>query len=352
MRILYVNDYKKFSGTENFVADCIKWMKAHDHEVEFVAPPRDIPPFGEENVKAIVDSFEPEIVHFNNICIVGTENVNYVAKKDIPYLLTMHDYYPVCRARTFLINDTMRCNNRNWGNCQCPHRMVNIRGNQDIFDSMEQGIIITICEYMEKILREFGYSGNVETVLDGVDLSMLDPNLIRDGHNNQIMWSGRVCPEKGFSFYVKLASILEEWVKPILTVSQEIDPKTIPPKIDYKGRMPKEDYYKEMGSSAFFLLTTLWPEPAALPQIEAQARGTPVIYFNDGGLPEYIPDGISGIAIEPYDVYDMAETIEMCINNEKWWRELSKGAVKHAHENLTLERQMKDYMKVYNRLIG
>jgi glycosyltransferase involved in cell wall biosynthesis len=350
MKILFVNDYKKHSGTENFIKDCMNWLRREGHESDIAFPPKDIPPFGEEIIKTKIDMYKPDVIHFNNCCIVGMENVRYAIDEGYKCLLTMHDYWPLCRSRLFMKFDTRQCDNRDWNNCRCQHRMVNIKDNFLIRDTLKDLHIVTICDFMQDKLREFDFRGKVSTILDGIDMSNIEKPAEKVG--NHVMWSGRPCIEKGFNFFVKLGRILhhEYDIEPVFTTSvKELQPN-IPDYITFKGRLPYNEYTQLMNEALAYVLTVFWHEPAALPQIEAQARGVPPVVFDVGGLKEYIKNAETGFIIPPYDVDMMARFINDLKETPDMRAELGQNAREHALENLSIDRMMKEYMDLYGRL--
>lgn len=350
MKILFVNDYKKHSGTENFIKDCMNWLEREGHECDIAFPPKDLPPFGEEIIKTKIDMYQPDVIHFNNCCIVGMENVRYAIDEGYKCLLTMHDYWPLCRSRLFMKFDTQQCNNRDWNNCKCVHRMVNIKDNFLVRETLDCLQIVTICDFMQKRLREFGFSGKIQTILDGIDMSNIEEPSETVG--NHVMWSGRPCIEKGFNFFIKLGRELHYKydIEPVFTTSvKELQP-SVPDYISFKGKLPYDEYTRLMNEALAYVLTVFWHEPAALPQIEAQARGVPPVVFDVGGLSDYIKDGVTGRLISPYDVEEMARVINKFKEEPEYRNILSKYAVKHARENLSIDRMMKEYMELYKGL--
>jgi len=203
---------------------------------------------------------------------------------------------------------------------------------------------------MQEKLREFGFGGKITTILDGIDMSKIEEPAETVG--NHVMWSGRPCVEKGFNFFIKLGRILhsEYDIEPVFTTSvKELQPN-VPDYISFKGRLPYDEYTQLMNEALSYVLTVLWHEPAALPQIEAQARGVPPVVFDVGGLSDYIMDGETGVLIEPYDVHEMARRINEFKMNKTLREEMGIRAREHALKNLSIDRMMKEYMEVYKGL--
>ena len=54
---------------------------------------------------------------------------------------------------------------------------------------------------------------------------------------------------------------------------------------------------------------TRWQEPFGLGGLEAMAQGVPVVAFNDGGVGEWLRDGVTGLAVPPGDIAGFAASL-------------------------------------------
>jgi glycosyltransferase involved in cell wall biosynthesis len=87
-----------------------------------------------------------------------------------------------------------------------------------------------------------------------------------------------------------------------------------------------------------------WPEPFGLVLIEAMACGTPVLAYRRGSIPEIIEDGITGFVCERLD--DMTTAVQRI-------PEIDRRRCRRAfEETFSVERMAKDYLQVYEQLLG
>jgi glycosyltransferase involved in cell wall biosynthesis len=84
---------------------------------------------------------------------------------------------------------------------------------------------------------------------------------------------------------------------------------------------------------------------------EAMAIGLPVIAADRGMLSELVPHDKAGLVIDDTPQNLAAAMVRMCRDRELRQR-LSKGAMRHAHENYTLEDQATEVISLYERLLG
>ncbi|MBN2383120.1 glycosyltransferase [bacterium] len=88
-------------------------------------------------------------------------------------------------------------------------------------------------------------------------------------------------------------------------------------------------------------------EGFGLPPLEAMACGTPVVTSNTSSLPEVVSD--AGLLIDPYNVEELIEAMELCITDEHLRQKLvTKGLerVKHFSWERTAQRTLQIYQEI------
>ena len=84
--------------------------------------------------------------------------------------------------------------------------------------------------------------------------------------------------------------------------------------------------------------------------LQAQACGLPVVCSDEGGLPENIEDGVTGLLFRRRDAWDMAEKIEMLSRDPLLMSEMKKKAVERAQNFLT-EKSTAYFVKMYQQVL-
>ncbi|MBT3071651.1 glycosyltransferase family 4 protein [Rhodomicrobium sp. Az07] len=116
------------------------------------------------------------------------------------------------------------------------------------------------------------------------------------------------------------------------------------PGVEYIGEINEQQKGAFLGDAAALLFPIDWPEPFGLVMIEAMACGTPVIAFRCGSVSEVVDDGVSGYVVE---------SIDEAVKAVSRLPGLDRAGVRAAFENrFTAERMAKDYIKIYQSLIG
>lgn len=98
--------------------------------------------------------------------------------------------------------------------------------------------------------------------------------------------------------------------------------------------------------SDVFILPS-YKETFGISYVEAMSRGLPIIYTRGEGIDGFFPEGVVGYSTYPDDVYDMAESIELILNN---YNEMSNNCIQESkrfnwHDIATEYRQLYEYVR-------
>jgi glycosyltransferase involved in cell wall biosynthesis len=124
----------------------------------------------------------------------------------------------------------------------------------------------------------------------------------------------------------------------------EIEPHVDGEFIKYIGSVGKGEKEGVLMNAYALLHPINFNEPFGLSIIEAMACGTPVIAFKKGSMPELILDGVTGYLTE-----DQHEIVKKLENIPKLDR---RNCRKWVEEKFTQERMVKDYLRVYEKILA
>ena len=91
-----------------------------------------------------------------------------------------------------------------------------------------------------------------------------------------------------------------------------------------------------------------WQEPFGLCGLEAAAHGVPVVAFDLGGVREWLIDGVTGIAVKPFDGKAMAAAVARLRDSAGLRREMGANGRRLAAERFSEER----FLAGFGRLCG
>lgn len=342
MKILLVNDYAKHAGAEAFCHTLIEGMQERGHQVGLATPDDSIP------ILKRLEDCPPELVHFNNICRVGLEPMRYCREHHVPFIWTVHDYYPVCKTRVRLKPDYTACDRYDWQDCEgCPHQFVNLPDPKVIFKETRDTCMVTTSQYMKHLFQRFGYSSDkISVIKNGIKLSERQPYF---GSKDYLLWSGRFHLEKGLPLYIKAAEYLHEKAEFHVTgegIHETIDDFGYAKNL---GMLPRPQYLEEMAHCRAFVSTSIWPEPVGYTQLEAQAAGRAVIGFMNGGLPEYLPDGKAGLLVN-VDLIELVDAINYLIDNPDVACKMGQAAWENVQQ-YDIKKTVDAYARLYEECL-
>jgi glycosyltransferase involved in cell wall biosynthesis len=175
--------------------------------------------------------------------------------------------------------------------------------------------------------------------------------LKREG-GEYLAFLGRISPEKGLDRAIDIAIRSGMRLKVAAKVDRvdiayfesKIKPLLSNPLVDFVGEIGYGEKADFLGNAAALLFPIEWPEPFGLVMIEAMACGTPVIAHPYGSVPEVIPDGICGFYVR--DVDQGVDAVHRLGEIDR------RECRRHFELNFTDERMARDYVNLYQQLVG
>jgi len=340
MKILFVNDYEKHGGAEKFIAMLMEGLEKRGHKTKLHTP---------DTKYKTLDLTHYDVIHFNNICRIGLDLLKWCQDHNQPHIWTMHDYYLICKKRTRMMeHSNALCRFHDWRMCgQCKHELSNLPDPKEIAKVAIDTKIVATCNFMRNTFLRFGYNeDNMTVIKNGIQLDKYAPTWEDKGH---LLWSGRTHFEKGWYVYLEAAKYLHEKADFLMTGGGTHEKISDFGKAQFLGYLSKEEHLKRLQSCRAFCLTSVWHEPCAYSQLEAQAVGKPIIGFLVGGLPEYIVDGTCGILTE-LDIVQYIDAVNYIIDNP----DVAKKMGKFAHDwvqQFDINTTVDNYIKLYDEVI-
>ena len=115
-------------------------------------------------------------------------------------------------------------------------------------------------------------------------------------------------------------------------------------------REPAQDVQHLMQSSHLFLLLSEY-ESFGLSALEAMACGTPVAATCNGGLPEIVADGVTGILCPVGDANRVAARLVDLLADRAKWESMSAAAARRARETFEAGTIVPQYEALYERTL-
>lgn len=354
MRILLANKfYYRRGGDCIYMLNLEQLLKLHDHDVAVFAMnyPENIRtpwskyfpqnmnklmaltrPFGSSEVKTkfkkLLDDFQPDVVHLNNIHTQLSPVIAELAhKRRIKVVWTLHDYKLLCPRYDCLRNGTDICElcfNGDKSNCKTYKCMkgsalASMIGYKEAItwnrERLEACTDVFVCpsHFMAEKMAQGGFDKKkLLTLCNFIDVDKCKK--YEYGKEDYYCYMGRLSHEKGVNTLIEAAKQLPYKLIVIGSgpLSDELKAKAngSKGKIEFVGYKQWDEIKTLVGKARFTVIPSEWYENNPLSVIEAQCLGTPVLGANIGGILELIENGVTGMTFESRNVDDLTKKIE------------------------------------------
>jgi glycosyltransferase involved in cell wall biosynthesis len=206
--------------------------------------------------------------------------------------------------------------------------------------------VVSISDAQRGPLPEARY---IATVPHGLPEGLL---LAGSGAGGYLAFLGRISPEKAPDRAIRIAARAGMKLKIAAKVDrvdqeyfkQEIEPLLTQPHVEFVGEIAEHQKAEFLGNAAGLLFPIAWREPFGLAMIEAMACGTPVVAMRNGSVPEVVDERVTG-----FITASEAEAATAAVRLP----ELDRVQIRKVFEKrFTAQRMAKDYVSLYQRLIG
>jgi glycosyltransferase involved in cell wall biosynthesis len=193
-------------------------------------------------------------------------------------------------------------------------------------------------------------------------------------NNFQILFSGRICKEKGVLELIKAYKVLIDkkyGVSLIIaghvgtkrglkagsayleTCKQYVEEHNLD--VKFTGFLPQaklQEWYKKVNVLVLPTDPSLSLEGMPLSLLEAMAMGKPLIATNVGGIPEVIQDGYNGFLIYGIDNYakEISEKIEKLYLDKNMEKSMIENAFKQYEANFTTEKMSETFLEALQEI--
>ena len=311
----------------------------------------------------VVNSFGPDLVHFNSIQFLGLQLVEFCKRSGIPYIVTAHDAWWICE-RQFMLNDKDKfCAQDKLGidlyKCaQCTKsRTLFSRWARMHSALLGARLVLTPSDYQASLYIKSGLPKElVHTNRNGI----LTPASVLPHQNGGILrfaYLGGKCEHKGY-FFLKdiMKDIKGEYLLKLVDINLKFGQKTIDanewpdpdkveccPPFEVNGM---NDFYSGID---VLLFPSCLKESFGLTVREALARNVWVIATDAGGdIANDLKDGENGNLVKLGDARSFRAAIQSLIYNPE---RLSGYVNPYRMKITTVEQQVSELMKMINRYV-
>lgn len=316
-----------------------------------------------KEIRRVLDNFQPDIVHLNNIqfhltpsIILETDKWRKENKKDCKIIYTAHDYQLVCPSHGLFDKDIHICEKCLGGNyiycfknkCIKGSRLKSLLGTFDgffwHFNKAYSLIDSIICpsNFLKHKLDVQKKIGKKTIVLHNYVSDVENKKIVKD---NYVLEFGKLCKDKGTNTLLKACEMLPEiHFKFAGYGPAEEDIKKIS-NAEYVGFQTGKELENLIRKAKLTVYPSEWYENCPFSVIESQMYMTPVIASRIGGIPELIQEGKTGLLFEAGNAKELATCIKKLLLNQDLLSEYTNNCanVKFETETTYYEKLMKIY---------
>ena len=327
--------------------------------------------------RRVIDMERPDLVHIQHLMGLPASLVSELNRRQIPYILTLHDFYFVCANAQMLTNYDQTI-------CAGPDRFLNcarcllVRGSMPDAPAMRQAIaplmrrrnqqLAPVLEGAKAVIApsafirdEYARLGakirNLFVIPNGIQLPVETPAKRQPVPGElQVVYLGGIAWQKGVHVLIAAADDLPAGVK--ITIygdlnvhkdySTALQQQSQNPAVTFAGRLERNQVWPALAAADVVVVPSIWYENSPLIVQETRAVGTPIIASNLGALPEQVIDGRGGLLFPAGDSLALRGLILELHSDPQRLVELKEG-IRPARR---IDEQASEIETVYRFVMG
>ncbi|MDE6846701.1 MAG: glycosyltransferase [Lachnospiraceae bacterium] len=297
-----------------------------------------------KKMSLVLEDFQPDIVHLNNINFQLTPSVIYAVRayekkhgRRVRIVYTAHDYQWVCPNHMMRIPATgeicFACRGGDYRQCsknRCIHnsRIKSVLGTVEAKYYAKRktygmvDVILCPSEFMKKQL-------DTDPLLAGKTVMMHNFIEVDAGKQNDrvkkdyVVYFGRFSEEKGTKTLLEACRELPE-IPFIFAGTGPLEEEAGKvPNVENRGFVTGEALRKLISEARFSVYPSEWYENCPFSVMESQMYATPVLASDLGGAPELVQAGVTGDLFRGGDVQELTEHIKALWDDPELCRKYS-----------------------------
>jgi glycosyltransferase involved in cell wall biosynthesis len=219
--------------------------------------------------------------------------------------------------------------------------------------------LLVASQYVKEQAIGSGYSEDALEVVPYF-VKPADPSAIGPGDGKTILFVGRVAPEKGLQLLLRaLARMPEKSRLVVAGAGGDLDQckrfasrMGLTHRTEFLGWVDTGGLPALYSNAAVVAVPSVWPEPFGIVGIEAMSHGKPVVAFRVGGIPEWLEHGVTGFAVPPRDVGEMARRLTYLLDHPDIAHEMGQQGRRSADENFNPERHVAQLVDIFREVMN
>ncbi|MBU1702540.1 MAG: glycosyltransferase family 4 protein [Candidatus Eisenbacteria bacterium] len=323
-------------------------------------------------VRELVRARRPHVAHHQNIYHqISLSVVRELARCDVPMVMTLHDYKPVCPAYLLMVGGEIceRCRKGRFyhaamNTCILNSRPASILGSLEAYLHTLWGTYDQIALYLcpsRFLVDKVGEMSQRPIKLRHLPnfLPTDDFKPVYEG-DPVVVYAGRLSREKGLPTLIEAArrqNVGRGWKLRILgegPLRAELEAKVtewgLEDGIRFEGFCSGEDLKEVIQSASVVVVPSEWYENQPYAILEAFALGKPVIGSSIGGIPELVRADRTGWTFPPGDADGLGMAMREALDHPEQTREMGREARRLVEKDHNPALHMERLLNIYEEV--
>lgn len=302
----------------------------------------------------ILDREQPDLVHIQHLMGLPATLVQVLSKRQVPYLITLHDYYYACANAQLLTNydRTICAGPDRFLNCA---RCVQARGGQRQWPVTSMPLapllawrhrlllavlngaraIIAPSDFVRAEYERLGCPpGRITVIRHGIQLPTRLPSRSPQPEGRlRVVYLGGITWQKGVHVLIEAANACPPGVQVTIYGDLGTQPdyaaslirRARQTSVSFVGQLQREQVWPTLADADVVVVPSLWHETSSLIAAEAQAAGAIVVASDLGALPERVTDGQDGLLFPAGDAAALRRLLQDLLKRPERVRQLQAG---------------------------
>ena len=308
-----------------------------------------------------------DFVHIHHMAHHYFDLVDTLIERQIPYIVSLHDFYLICPTILLLEKGEKYCVNNEKRDCkECLNALKCIDDNKfiDNWRNLSYKLlknareIIAPTESTKKIFNQFYKDLNIKVIEHGMnvdDFIKAEENSEKTERKN-IAFLGGINPSKGLNF---MKNLIEKANNDELPYNIHLFGKASDWKINnsnknyiFHNTYNRNEIAKILKENNIdlILLLAIWPETYSYTLTEAVISEIPVLALSFGALEERINKNKIGWLLEQnVTIQDVENKIKDIFENEEEYENILENIKKYKNSLKTVSEMSKEYKTIYSK---
>jgi glycosyltransferase involved in cell wall biosynthesis len=324
----------------------------------------------QRKIQQLLNEEKPDIAHLHNIYHQISPSILPVLRnRNIPIVMTLHDFKLVCPNYTFLRDGKVceECEGRHfykaikyrcvkdsyWASLICSsemyfHRFWRIY--QELVD-----VFIVLSQFSKNKMIQYGIPEEKLLLLPNyIDLPV---NGSQKNPGEYVLFAGRLSEKNGISTLIramekiKHVPLVVAGEGELLSSLKEHVKEKRWGNVTFTGFLTGEKLKQTIANSLFTVFPAICYHNCPMSILESFSFGKPVIGSCLGSIPELIEDGVDGLLFEPGNVEDLAEKIRYLYHHPLSAQKMGISARNKVEEKHSEEEYYHRLFGLYDTLI-